>query len=119
MKPENYRFVSPKQSAQHQWAAFGMSSRSEFSISTTTQVRNGTIAWETVITTVEGGQKAQHLIGTGTVSSPTGCFVVHPWGDKAKRLVEVGEEPSGLESFWDKSQKRKMQGLKSVGFTGL
>ena len=80
MKPENYRFVSLKQDKQDHWAPLGVSSRSEFSISTTTQLRGGTIAWETVITTVEGGQKAQHLIGAGAVSSPTGCFLVHPWG---------------------------------------
>lgn len=115
MKPENYRFVSLKQDKQDHWAPLGVSSRSEFSISTTTQLRGGTIAWETVITTVEGGQKAQHLIGAGAVSSPTGCFLVHPWGDKAKRLVEVGEEPSGLESFWDKSQKTEGAGSKISG----
>lgn len=80
MKPENYRFVSLKQDKQDQWAPLGVSSRSEFSISTTTQLGGETIAWETVVTTVEGGRKAQHLIGAGAVSSPAGCFVVHPWG---------------------------------------
>lgn len=115
MKPENYRFVSPKQSAQHQWAALGMSSRSEFSISTTTQVRNGTIAWDTVVSTVEGGRESQHRIGAGAVSFPNGCFMVHPWGHRAKNLVEVGDEPSGLESFWGKSQETNSVGSKISG----
>ena len=115
MKPENYRFVSLKQDIRDQWAPLGVSSRSEFSISTTTQLRGKTIEWETVVTTMEGGRKAQHLIGAGAVSSPTGCFVVHPWGDKAKSLVEVGDNPSGLESFWDKAQKTEGVGSKISG----
>ena len=115
MKPENYRFVSLKQDKPDQWAPLGASSRSEFSISTTTQLRGKAIEWETVVTTVEGGRKAQHLIGAGAVSSPTCCFVVHPWGDKAKSLVEVGDNPSGLESFWDKSQKTEGVGSKISG----
>lgn len=115
MKPENYRFVSLKQDTQDQWAPLGVSSRSEFSISTTTQVRGGTITWETAVTTVESGQEAQHLIGAGAVSSPHGCFMVHPWGDKAKNLVEVGDDPSGLESFWGKSQEINGVGSKISG----
>lgn len=115
MKPENYKFVSPKQGAQYQWAALGMSSRSEFSINTTTHVRNGTIAWYTVASTVEGGREAQHLIGSGTVSSPNRCFLVHPWGNRAKNLVEVGDNPSGLQSFWGKSQENKNVGSKISG----
>lgn len=115
MKPENYRFVSPKQGAQYQWAPLGVSSRSEFSISTTTQLRGGTIAWETVITTVEGGRESQHRIGSGAVSSPNGCFLVHPWGHRVKNLVEIGENPSGLQSFWGKSQESKNVGPKISG----
>ena len=58
MKPENYRFVSLKQDIRDQRATLGVSSRSEFSIRTTTQLREGTIAWDTVVSTVEVGQKA-------------------------------------------------------------
>lgn len=91
MKPENYRFVSLKQDKQDQWAPLGVSSRLEFSFSTTTEVRGGTIAWETVVIMVEGGRKAQHLLDGGAVSSPHGCFMIHPWGHRAKNLVEVGD----------------------------
>lgn len=115
MKPENYKFVSRKQNERDQWAPLGVSSRSEISISTTTQVRGGSIAWETTVTTVDGGGKAQHLIGSGTVSSPTGYFLIHPWGDKVKRLIEVGEESRGLQSFWGKSQKTEDVGSKISG----
>lgn len=40
---------------------------------------------------VEGGRKAQHLLDGGAVSSPHGCFMIHPWGHRAKNLVEVGD----------------------------
>lgn len=105
MKPENYRFVSLKQDIRDQWATLGVSSRSEFSVNTIMWCKGSSIGWETLVTTVEGRRKAQHLIGGGAFSSPHGCFIVHPWGDKAKNLVEVGDNPSGLQSFWDKSQE--------------
>lgn len=57
MKPENYRFVSLKQDKQDQWAPLGVSSRLEFSFSTTTEVRGGTIAWETVVIMLKVGGK--------------------------------------------------------------
>lgn len=105
MKPENYRFVSLKQDKQDQWAPLGVSSRSEFSVNTIMWCKGSSVGWETLVTTVEGRRKAQYLIGGGAFSSPHGCFIVHPWGDKAKNLVEVGDSPSGLQSFWGKSQE--------------
>ena len=115
MKPENYRFVSLKQDKQDQWAPLGVSSRSEFSVNTIMWCKGSSVGWETLVTTVEGRRKAQHLIGGGAFSSPHGCFIVHPWGDKAKNLVEVGDNPSGLQSFWDKSQEIDRVGSKISG----
>ena len=115
MKPENYRFVSLKQDIQDQWATLGASSRSEFSVNTIMWCKGSSVGWETLVTTVEGRRKAQHLIGGGAFSSPHGCFIVHPWGDKAKNLVEVGDNPSGLQSFWDKSQEIDRVGSKISG----
>ena len=115
MKPENYRFVSLKQDIRDQWAPLGVSSRSEFSVNTIMWCKGSSVGWETLVTTVEGRRKAQYLIGGGAFSSPHGRFIVHPWGDKAKSLVEVGDNPSGLQSFWDKSQEIDRVGSKISG----
>lgn len=119
MKPENYRFVSLKQDKQDQWAPLGVSSRSEFSVNTIMWCKGSSVGWETLVTTVEGRRKAQHLIGVEpflplmVVSSFTRGAI------RQRTLLRLVIILVDSNRFGINLKKLTVLVLKSVGFTEL